>query len=639
MIISPHYFSDAQAMRGKIYYIKNKINTSRCAFEIKEDVTLVIRVPRALGVISSNLEIFDEAKAHVLIFKPLLWQGLNNEYDEYVIDLNPGELGVGLYFYRIKLLRFGQTVYAYKDENSVCFNERDLLDDCFQLTVYKRERQIPANSYGGVIYHIFVDRFNRGGRAQNLKGEIFPKNWDMIPEYPEYPGAPLKNNTFYGGTLDGVRAKLPYLNSLGVTKIYLSPIFESVSNHKYDTADYMSTDSAFGGDEALVDLIYEAKKYNIGIILDGVFNHTGADSVYFNKFSRYNETGAYQSKSSPFYDWYEFKNYPDDYVSWWGIEILPRINPSVPSCQDFIAGEGGVVDKYASLGIFGLRLDVADELSDEFIAKIKDRLLSHNKNAVLYGEVWEDASNKIAYGKRKKYYLGRELDGVMNYPVRAGIIDYIRNSDIKELSFALSDIINNAPKEIADMQMNLLGTHDTERIITALCGESPEGKTNARLREMHISPGSLAYAEKCVINAFTILFTLPGIPSVYYGDEAGLEGYSDPFNRMPYPWGKENGRILSSVKKLGNLRKLRAYKSGEFELCYIDSSLLIFKREDRSSYITLYNNSDNPLEIEFNTQVKILFGEVSLNNSMVVVPAKTACIIKSTKNNAFKINN
>jgi glycosidase len=400
----------------------------------------------------------------------------------------------------------------------------------------------------------------------------------------------------------------------------------------------MSTDAAFGGDEALVDLIRDAKKINIGIILDGVFNHTGADSVYFNKFSRYKEAGAYQSKSSPFYDWYEFKNYPDDYVSWWGIEILPRINPSVPSCADFIAGEGGVVDKYASLGILGLRLDVVDELSDEFISRIKDRLLSHSKNAVLYGEVWEDASNKIAYGKRKKYYLGRELDGVMNYPLRGGIINYIRNSDTKELFFALSDIINNAPKEIADLQMNLLGTHDTERIITALCGESPEGKTNAQLREIRISSDSLDYAEKCVINAFTILFTLPGIPSVYYGDEAGLEGYSDPFNRMPYPWGKENGRILSSVIKLGNLRKLRAYKNGEFELCHIDSSLLIFKRADRSSYITLYNNSENSLEIEFNTPIKILFGEVLVNNSLVVVPAKTACIIKSSKNNTFKIN-
>lgn len=192
-----------------------------------------------------------------------------------------------------------------------------------------------------------------------------------MPEYPAYPGAPLKNNRFYGGTLLGIIDKLEYIRSLGVDTIYLSPIFDAASNHKYDTADYMSVDSMFGGEKAFKALIKKAHEYGIGIILDGVFNHTGSDSIYFNKYGHYKTLGAYQSKKSKYYSWYDFKNYPDEYTAWWGIDILPRIHPDKPDCRKYFVGKDGVIAKYASMGIDGFRLDVADELSDDFIAEIK----------------------------------------------------------------------------------------------------------------------------------------------------------------------------------------------------------------------------------------------------------------------------
>ena len=416
---------------------------------------------------------------------------------------------------------------------------------------------------------------------------------------------------------------------MGVTDIYLSPIFESVSNHKYDTADYLRVDPTFGGEEAFVDLINDARAYGIGIILDGVFNHTGADSIYFNKFNNYNSVGAYQSQSSKYYEWFDFKSHPDDYTCWWGIEILPRINPDKPSCREFFVGEGGVIDKYSKLGIHGFRLDVADELSDDFISSIKARLVKNNPDAVLYGEVWEDASNKIAYGVRKRYYLGRELDGVMNYPVRTGIIDYIKNRKVDTLEYALTDIIDNAPECVANMQMNLLSTHDTERIITVLGADSSSGKENSVLQKLKMSNAERENAIKKVKNAFTVLFTIPGIPSIFYGDEAGLEGYSDPFNRLPFPWGREERELVCHISSLGNLRKYKVYKNGKFKLLHLSPELLVFQRYDaRSNYVTIINNSDSEISLCYSGKIKKMVGDIVTTKKDIKLPSQTGAVVK-----------
>ncbi len=594
------------SISGRVEFIHSK-NSSSGAFDINEVITVDIVLPRKIAVISSFLEIFSDTDSSLIIRCDGVWIDCSNGFDRFRYTASVNSLRCGLYFCRPVFI-IGESVYF--GEYSSCGNIKikDLAQPSVQLTVYSCKYSKPSKLSGGIIYHVFVDRFNRGGPSVADKTDVLiPGEWEMIPEYPEYPGAPMKNNTFYGGTLWGIIDKLDYISSLGVNAIYLSPIFESASNHRYDTADYMKIDGMLGGEDALISLIKEVEKRNIRIILDGVFNHTGADSIYFNKYSRYDSLGAFQSKDSQYYSWYNFRHFPTDYECWWSIDILPRINPDIASLSDYFTGDEGVVDKYRSLGIYGFRLDVVDELSDSFVSKIRARLDKYGE-AVLYGEVWEDGSNKIAYGVRKKYYQGDELDGVMNYPLRRGLIEYIAKKECADLRYALTDVFINAPDRISNYQMNILGTHDTERILTSLSGEDFSGLSNSELQRKRLSEEVYTAAIERLKAAYTVIATLPGIPTVFYGDEAGVEGFSDPFNRMPYPWGRENRSLLEHYRKIGTLRRSSSiYKDGAFKLLYLDDDLLVFMRYNKSrEYITVFNNSDKTYVIEFMNDCKSL---------------------------------
>ncbi len=602
---------------GNILFSHNGTCSSSCAYELNDVASIRIMLPRFLGVISVSLHIFSEDLAKCVASVGGEWEDLDSDNDIYEFSVDLRKIGVGLYFFKLSIdTQYGQ-VFGAKCTDGVSFSYDFNRNDYFQLSVSDFKYEENKNKYGGIIYHIFVDRFNKGGESILKDGVIVDDDWKYMPEYPAYPGAPLKNNHFYGGTLYGVADKLDYIKSLGVNTIYLSPVFDAASNHKYDTADYMNVDSMFGGNDALKHLISEAKKRGIGIILDGVFNHTGADSIYFNKYGTYRSVGAYQSKKSKFYSWFDFQSYPDKYTSWWGIDILPRINPANPECEQYFVGKGGVIEKYAKMGIDGFRLDVVDELPDEFVAKIKKKLDSYNKRSVLYGEVWEDASNKIAYDKRKRYYLGTELDGVMNYPIRKGIISFLTKSDISDLRYALTDVINNAPKRIRDMQMNLLGTHDTERILTVLGGSDSGGRSNDYLSRRRMDDLERGTAKRRLRMAYAILATLPGIPAIFYADEAGMEGYQDPFNRMPYPWGKEDKRLIDYYRKIGKIRSDKSvYKTGEFHLLHLTKDCLIFARtNDDKALFTVVNNTNLPLNIEFSSDAIALINNLKFERT------------------------
>ena len=619
----------AQSLCGKISFIHNGENSSASAFEINEAASIRILLPRSLGVVSVLARFYNESFSNRLFNIRLVWQEMVNGFDVYEFSLGEIGLDVGLYFFDLEIDTQLGRLYGFADAQNIRFSHSDHNLRYFQLTVSDFKYSKSDNKLGGIIYHVFVDRFNRGGERELKDGVVIEDDWKTMPEYPEYPGASLKNNHFYGGTLWGVADKLDYIKSLGVDTIYLSPIFDAASNHKYDTADYMSVDKMFGGEAAFLNLIAKAKELGIGIILDGVFNHTGSDSVYFNKYGNYNSEGAYQSRNSKYYSWYDFQNYPDEYTSWWGIDILPRINPDNPECRDYFVGKAGVIAKYASLGIDGFRLDVVDELSDDFVCSIKSTLNAHNPKSVLYGEVWEDASNKIAYGKRKTYYLGSELDGVMNYPLRKGIIEYLTTSNPSALRYALTDIINNAPKRISDMQMNLLGTHDTERILTILGGERSQGRSNEYLSKKRMNDLERGTAKRHLRMAYAILATVPGIPTIFYGDEAGLEGYHDPFNRMPYPWGHEDNNLINYYRMIGEIRCAHSvYREGGFKLLYLDSDALAFERYDEScSYVTFVNNTKQEMVVEFSDEVSRLIGESSYKKANIFsVPAYSAQI-------------
>ena len=622
---------------GQIKFLHSDKADASSAYSVKETATLALIIPRKIYVNEIRLSFYDESLKKKKLTKRFLWYSADKSSDEYRASFKPEALGIGLYFSSIKVATpSGEFFGRYEDALIKFTNEQDVSPN-IQLTVSDFLYPEPDSFYGGIIYHVFVDRFMRSGKVACREDALIVNDWSGgVPEYPEYPGAPLKNNTFYGGTLYGVADKLDYISSLGANIIYLSPIFEAASNHKYDTGDYMRVDEMFGGDKALRYLIKQCKKRGIKLILDGVFNHTGADSIYFNRYGRYSSVGAFQSEDSEYRTWYSFESFPEKYSCWWGIEILPRLNLSEPACREYFIGDGGVIEKYFKMGIDGIRLDVADELSDEFISGIKRKASENVHHSIVYGEVWEDASNKIAYDTRKKYYLGSELDGVMNYPLRKGLIDYIKFNRTHELRYALTDIIRNAPLRVSNAQMNLIGTHDTERILTVLGGDSSDGFNNSELRVKRMDNKQRANALKLLSSMYTVVATLPGLPTVFYGDEAGLEGYGDPFNRMPYPWGQEDTHLLDHYKKVGAIRrKNKVFGQGSFKLLHLDDGLLVFERaEGGNAFLTILNNSMNSILVSFSGRVLDLLCEIR-GTEFTLKPKETK-IFKTKKDITLK---
>ncbi|MBE5754374.1 MAG: glycoside hydrolase family 13 protein [Clostridiales bacterium] len=506
-------------------------------------------------------------------------------------------LPIGLYFYCFDL---GSGYFLGQNNNMQ--GEITSTPTRFQLSIFDSEFSVPSWLGGGIIYQIFPDRFNRVNKNSSVSSDkILHDNWDDMPIYEPNEKGQVVNNDFFGGDLQGIIEKLPYLEELGVSVIYLNPIFKAFSNHRYDTGDYMQIDELLGTAEDFKLLIKKANEHGIKIILDGVFNHTGDDSVYFNKYGKYDSIGAYNSKESKYYDWYNFKSYPNDYEAWWGIKVLPAVNESNADYVDFITGKNGVIEHYTKMGIGGWRLDVVDELPSSFVRNIRSAVKRNNKDAVLIGEVWEDASNKIAYGVRREYFLGKELDSVMNYPLKNAIINFVRNGDAKVLSFTVKEQIDHYPESVLNSLMNILSTHDTCRLITSLCGSDMSGKSKAEMSKTFISENDLAAAINKVKIASLLQFTLCGVPCIYYGDEAGMQGYIDPLNRRTYPWGKENKELISWYKFLGNIRKeYSCFAGGKFKEVYADNGAFIFERIDENAELLIaVNLSKEPLSLSF----------------------------------------
>lgn len=511
----------------------------------------------------------------------------------FTLDLScADDGGRGLYFYKYRF-KTATGDYEMRLRERDCAEEISYAADgfygAFQLLIYKQRKNAPEFMRGAIMYQIFPDRFYRGKDIPPRADAVIQKEGET-PLFADH-GKKMLNNNFFRGDLWGVIDKLGYLKSFGVSVIYLNPIFKSYSNHRYDTGDYMQVDEMLGGDDALDALIAAAEREGMHVILDGVFNHTGSDSVYFNKNGTYASLGAYQSKDSPYYDWYNFKSFPSDYESWWGIKTLPRVKCDLPSYREFICGENGVVRKYLKKGISGWRLDVADELSDGFLAELKRAAVSEKDDAYVLGEVWEDATNKVSYGARRKYFQGDELDGVMNYPCRTAIINYLRGGDFTGFIRTFRRIYGNYPPENANLSMNILGTHDTERILTALVGESPEGKSRTELSELKLTEDQRRRGLKLLKMAYVMLSALPGVPCIYYGDEAGMEGYGDPFCRGFYPWGKEDTDLAEHFKKVGKMRRCEEiFADSEISVRFADADIACFERIGESDAVAVVVN-------------------------------------------------
>lgn len=535
-------------------------------------VELTLRPARAEGFSRAFLTATFEFDWNRTVTIAMPWVSTEQGRDVFTATLDVGKY-TGLVWYSFRL-------------EGLDGRERHL--GTYQLTVYDDSEKVPDWFGKGMCYQIFPDRFNRtripdptglvGGRSVH-------QDWEEAPLHKPVGlnerGKEICNRDFFGGDLKGVEEKLDYIASLGVETIYFCPIFEASENHRYGTSDYSRVDPFLGTNEDFSHLCDEAHKRGIKIILDGVFNHTGYVSRYFNGDGFYPTAGAIQSRESPYHDWFDWKDWPYDYESWWGIYSLPAINPRSKGYRRFVfGGEDAVVRKWLRAGADGWRLDVADELPDNFIHGIHKAIRETNPNAVVIGEVWEDGSTKIAYGVRRHHLLGGHLDGLMNYPFRTALIRFLLHGDGAGFHESMERLRENYPKSAFYSAMNSLGTHDTLRILTYLgTGKEYHDQTKDWRAKYQMSERELEHGLALLKLGFLVLFGFPGAPTVYYGDEAGMTGFEDPFNRKTYPWGKENHELINYCTLLGQCRRTsKPLREGDLKWGTCQHGVLSFVR-------------------------------------------------------------
>ena len=502
----------------------------------------------------------------------------------------------GIYFYHFEILSGGERKFIVQNE-LLSGEISDNLTTSFAQVVTKNEKNNVTN---GIIYQIFVDRFCKSGPVRTREPFVKRNDWGGELEKNTRDRV-LLNQEVFCGNLKGITSKLSYLKNLGISIIYLSPIFLANSYHKYDTASYLQIDPMFGSEKDFKNLIEEGKKYGIEIVLDGVFNHTGSDSLYFNKESRFDEVGAYNSRSSKYFDWFKFSLWPDKYECWWGVPTLPAVNNECESFCDFIAGNDGVIEKWMRYGIKGFRLDVVDELSNSFLEKIARKIRSMNKKAYIIGEVWEDASIKIAYEKRRQYFVENQLDSVMDYPLKNGILSYVLTRDEKQLVKNMNMLLDHYPVTVLQNLMNIIGTHDSKRFWSVL-GEVSDDE-NEKFK----------------------LFN----PTIFYGDERGVEGGEAPLCRVCFPWEKDKTETEKWLKFLGKIRKNKVFKTSDFKVLHAEDGVIVIERKNKNEKLIFITNlSGNDFSISID-KGKDLINNIDVHDS-IIIPDMEVGILKLT---------
>ena len=555
-----------------------------------QECTLHIHIPSQIGTSKVSC-VFCNEDGSVSHTEPFVFAQKKGAYDiwecRFAFD-KPA-----LYFYHFLITAKSGTFHLLKYGDDTNMESGDQ----WQLSCVSDAYPVPDWAKGATIYQIFPDRFCKSGDC-DLTGKLEPytlhESWDEEVSWQPTPDGKVLNNDFYGGNFRGIAEKLPYLASLGITILYLNPISKSFSSHRYDTGDYKTPDPMLGTMEDFTALCDAAHALGMRVLLDGVYSHTGSNSLYFNREGNFDDEGAYQSRLSPYFSWYSFQNWPDQYRSWWGFETLPTLNKLDPAFLEYlITGEDSVVAHWLRAGCDGFRLDVADELPNEFMAALKKRVRELRPDALVLGEVWEDASNKISYAVRRRYFVDGTLDSVMNYPFRTAILNFLRGQDSGEaLAGTVMTIAENYPPDVLLANMNLLGTHDTPRILTALADDF-DGSLEENARR-HLSPQQYPSAREQLMMASFLQYTLPGSPSLYYGDEAGMEGHKDPFNRRPYPWGGEDPTLLAHFRQLGSLRKTcEPLRLGDIRFFSAGDRRLGFRRCCNGKAVRIYVNRSN----------------------------------------------
>lgn len=524
------------------------------------------------GQVRLRLTVEDEQAPVELFLR--VWNGDERRYPMRPLGLKDGrmiyeaQIGVGdkprLLWYRFECEYKGEhVVLGAPGDHTGCGEGVMGSEESFQLTVYDAAYDTPAWMRDGVMYQIMVDRFCHGEgtdalmHAKDGQNIILHEDWNEMPFLNIAENGDNFANDFFGGNLEGVRQKLPYLKQLGVSVLYFNPIFCARTNHKYDTSDYRRVDPMFGDEQALARLCKEAEALGMRVMLDGVFSHVGDDSLYFNRRGTYGEhVGAYRDPDSPYYKWFTFRHWPDDYECWWGFKTLPNVNEMDEDYRRFILeDDDSVVRHWVRKGTSGWRLDVADELPMPFLRELRRQVKDVSGDAAVLGEVWEDASHKVAYGQMRSYVLGDTLDSVMNYPLRDALIAFLMaQKDAAAVAKELSSLAQNYPKPFLYALMNLMGSHDRPRILNVLAGNDGSDiprsqRAGHRLSQEERMIGALR--EQLMLR---FVFSVPGMPCIYYGDEAGVEGCADPFCRRTYPWGREDQDMLARYKAMAAMR-------------------------------------------------------------------------------------
>ena len=515
------------------------------------------------------------------------------------------------YHYYFSYIANGQFKY-YKKENKTGDTSISI-EECWSITV---GFEVPNWAKGAIMYHIFVDRFCKGRveRLKNIPNRSIHTNWDEEPVIePDEKGR--WNIDFYGGDLIGIINKLKYIKSLGVDILYLSPIMKSQSNHRYDTADYTRVDPYVGSKTHLRILCEEAHKLGMKVILDAVFNHTGNDSKYFNEYGTYCTLGAYQSEKSPYYNFYkkELKDGKVNFSFWWGNKNLPECDGNSIEWKKYICGENGIIDHWFKLGIDGLRLDVADELTDEFIELILKASKRNKPDAFIIGEVWKNPMRM----NRGYISSGKGMHTVMNYKLIDALIRYYKYGNVWLIDSCLREILAEYPTATIQTLMNFTSTHDISRIIEIFgCDVFIQTKRKEDdwgwdlihkedvnwIKSHKITSPEYKKGKKLLKSYVFALNFLPGIFSIFYGDEVGMQGIGNLLNRGPYPWNRRDKDLLRFFKRIGKIRKKHQFlKTASLNIVSIDEKMFVFERisESEEEKVIIYVSRINQ-ETEIN---------------------------------------
>ena len=580
---------------NKIYVI-----TTRTTVKVGEKFGISLRISNDYGFVNEAKVVMNQQGGTNEAEFKMEYQSTKENISCFKTDICLKNTGIHYFCFKLIINGIIKWIKYNPETKTAVFTEEN--KPYWQITAYESNFKVPDWAKGRIMYHIMVDRFFKSDTyiPEEIPGRICNK-WGSMPSWAPNENNEILNNDYFMGNLNGIKEKIPYMKELGVEILYLSPICQSQSNHRYDTADYENVDPYLGKNSDLFELCSEAHKNGLKIIIDAVFNHTGNDSKYFNEYGTYNTIGAFQSKQSPYYNWYKRK--PNgEFEYWWGFKNLPVCNGENPDWQQYIYGIDGVIDKWFKLGIDGLRLDVADELTDKFIENIRIAVKRNKSDGFILGEVWENAVTKEGYGRQRTYLLGKGLDSVMNYPFTNAILKYVLYGNYEYFTKTINEILTQYPKETIYSLMNSLSTHDITRAITTLVAEGIQNNKYNLIWDVpysrdwqfandNIDDNKYSLGKKLLKISTVIQFFLPGNPCIFYGDEAGVYGYKDPFNRKCFPWDSIDKELHSFFVKLANTRnKYEFLRTAELEIIEANEKILMFERKSQDNKILVVVN-------------------------------------------------